>query len=72
MDLLEMEFVFIHINKTGGSSIELALGYSPEHKTAVVKRKELGKGAWKKLFSFTIVRNPWDRAVSHYHRKVRL
>ena len=57
MDLLEMEFVFIHINKTGGS-IELALGCPPEHKTAVVKRKELGKDAWKKLFSFTSVRNP--------------
>ena len=71
MDLLEMEFVFIHINKTGGSSIEQALGCSTEHKTAVEKRKELGKDAWKNFFSFTIVRNPWDRAVSHYHYRVQ-
>jgi chondroitin 4-sulfotransferase 11 len=64
------EFVFIHINKTGGSSVERALGLALEHKTAVEKRCELGP-AWEAKFSFTIVRNPWDKVVSHYHYRVQ-
>jgi len=65
-----MEFVFIHINKTGGSSIEQALGCRFEHKTALEKKAELGKETWKKLFSFAFARNPWDRVASHYHYRV--
>ncbi|MCG3119056.1 MAG: hypothetical protein ALAOOOJD_01384 [bacterium] len=63
-------FFFIHINKTGGSSIEQALGLNFGHRTALEKISELGKDTWKKLFSFAIVRNPWDRVVSHYHYRV--
>jgi len=65
-----MEFIFIHINKTGGSSVEKALGCRAEHKTALEKRTELGKEAWRKLFSFAFVRNPWDRVASHYYYRV--
>ncbi|NUO83325.1 sulfotransferase family 2 domain-containing protein [candidate division KSB1 bacterium] len=64
---VRLGFFFIHINKTGGSSIEQALGYYFGHRTASEKIADLGKAAWKKLFSFAIVRNPWDRVVSHFH-----
>lgn len=63
-------YVFIHINKTGGSSIEKALSIKHEHKTAIEKRDELGEIQWKRKFSFAIVRNPWDKVVSHYHFRV--
>ncbi len=63
-------YVFIHINKTGGSSIEKALAIRHEHKTASEKRDELGEWLWKTKFSFAIVRNPWDKVVSHYHFRV--
>lgn len=64
-------YVFIHINKTGGSSIEKALGIGLDHSTAREKYRQLGAAAWSRKFTFTIVRNPWDKVVSHYHYRVR-
>jgi hypothetical protein len=60
------DYLFIHINKTGGRSIETALGCIYEHKTARQKRREIGAEVWDDKFTFTFVRNPWDRLVSQY------
>ncbi len=64
-------YVFIHINKTGGTSIEKALGISQDHSTALEKYQQLGAKAWRRKFVFSIVRNPWDKVVSHYHYRVK-
>lgn len=64
-------YVFIHINKTGGSSIEKALGITLDHSTALEKYRQLGGAAWQRKFTFAIVRNPWDKVVSHYHYRVK-
>ena len=59
--------------KTGGTSIEQALGLSgPRHNTAFQYRKHHPK-AWEKYFVFSFVRNPWDRIFSYYNfrRKIR-
>ena len=64
-------YVFIHINKTGGSSIEKALGVGLDHSTALEKYHQLGAAAWDRKFTFTMVRNPWDKVVSHYHYRMR-
>ena len=64
-------FIFIHINKTGGSSIESALQIPLEHKTAQEKIHEIGETNWNKTFTFTVVRNPWDKVVSMYHWRVK-
>ena len=64
-------FIFIHINKTGGSSIEKVLKLNLEHKTALRKIEEIGYEHWKKKFTFAVVRNPWDKVVSHYHYRVQ-
>ena len=65
-----LNYAFVHINKTGGSSIERALGLPFQHKTALELRAELGASRWERRFTFTVVRNPWDRAVSHFYYRV--
>ena len=76
------KFIFIHIPKTGGSSIaepEYLSGQgaliahlgSEDHVQAghirAVGLKNMLQGSWDDYFKFAFVRNPWDRIVSLYY-----
>lgn len=65
------QVLFIHINRTGGTSITAALKLTFEHKTAMEKRQELHPCQWDGAFKFGFVRNPWDKVVSHYFYRMR-
>lgn len=67
------DFVFIHINKTGGTSISKAIGMpKKQHYTAKETIEIIGSERWDRAFKFTIVRNPWDKVWSHYNYRVRI
>lgn len=60
-------FVFIHINKTGGTSVGRAIGLPiKDHLTAREVIARIGRERWNEAFTFAVVRNPWDKAVSLY------
>lgn len=68
----EKRLLFIHIARTGGTSIEHALvgndwweiDPSSKHLSASQTRKFYGEAIWNSYTKFTVVRNPWDRIVS--------
>ncbi len=65
-------FVFIHINKTGGTSISEAIGlFRKRHLTAKEVIQMIGLDSWNRAYKFSIVRNPWDKVVSHYKYRER-
>ena len=60
------KFIFVHIIKTGGESIEKFFQGRKIHKFAKNYKKEVGNKKWNNYFKFTFVRNPWDKMVSQY------
>jgi len=73
----KLRCVFVHVQKTGGSSIEAVLRQndpqigSPlnagrRHQGALELKSLLPAQRWDSYFKFAFVRNPWDRLVSWY------
>jgi len=59
------KLIFIHINRTAGTSIERFFNQKPKNKHWVLQQYA-NKYDLTKYTTFTIVRNPFDRFVSMY------
>ena len=83
----EHNAVFIHVPKTAGTSVEVALDmqhrknlfeFDPiqnnfkQHWPATQVRKRLGPEKYDEMFSFAFVRHPISRMLSEYHYLKRL
>jgi hypothetical protein len=64
----DIKIVFIHVPRTGGSSIKEALGlYDKIYKKDLYHMSAVDiPDVCKDYFKFAFVRNPWDRFVSLY------
>ena len=64
----EHKFIFIHIPKCGGTSIERFFKMKLPRQGAHLNLKYYKKNTenYETYFKFTIVRNPWDKMVSEY------
>lgn len=65
-----MLLLFVHIPKTGGTSIARSLKISlrtGQHDSALKLRDYMPAEDWNSKYKFTIIRNPWDFVVSWYH-----
>jgi len=67
------KFIFIHIPRTGGSSIESQFDYiegegreKNKHWNIFDWEDHLSKETLGKYFKFSFVRNPWDLIISKY------
>ncbi|TBV25490.1 hypothetical protein DMZ43_11120 [Meridianimaribacter sp. CL38] len=62
--------IFIHIPKTGGETVISLIDDSdksiPKHANAAQIRDYLGEDKWNEYYKFSIVRNPFDLAISMY------
>lgn len=63
-------FLFIHIPRTGGTSIETQFNYTEQkgkkHWNLNDWKHHLDDNTFNKLFKFTFVRNPWNIIISKY------
>ena len=63
----EHKCIFIHIIKTGGTSILNFFGQeNVHHSFAKNYRQHINSEQWNNYFKFALVRNPWDKMVSQY------
>jgi chondroitin 4-sulfotransferase 11 len=68
------KFIFVHVQKTAGLSVERALlesvpgtiQWHGRHGRVVDGLGEMSRDEWARHFSFAFVRNPWERLVSWY------
>lgn len=64
--------IYVHIPKTGGNSVNAALGSGWEaHKDLARFAAELRPEVFNGYFKFAIVRNPWERLFSDYNYQRR-
>ena len=45
---------------------KFAVLHMKQHQTALEVRRQLGTELWQSIFTFSIVRNPWDRCLSFF------
>lgn len=75
MYLPDIKALFIHVPKTGGTSIKEYFDnqYDERFFHASARRfQHMFPHNWNDIFKFAFVRNPWDRYVSMYHYRVRI
>lgn len=62
-----VDHLFVRIPRTGSTSMCNALGRPIEHRTASEWIQRLGQSEYSRRYTFSVVRNPYDRFVSMFY-----
>jgi hypothetical protein len=66
------DVVFVHILKTAGTSLINAIDQDFKlHLPVTEIIRRVGDDNFKQAFSFSFVRNPWDKVYSHYKYNIK-
>lgn len=65
------DLVFVHINKTAGSSVSHQLGIERVHLPVQKWVEIVGPDEWERRFTFAFVRDPWAKVASHYRYRTK-
>ncbi len=57
--------IFVHVPRTGGTSMSLALG-APKPHVPISRYAAFDRSAFLDFYKFAFVRNPWDRLLSAF------
>lgn len=80
----EKQVIFLHVPKTGGTTIKRlfeinlldnpdpAIRPSLQHLTCKLLRQQIGDDKYDRYYKFAFVRNPWARLVSDYFWRQQL
>jgi hypothetical protein len=80
----EKRVIFLHVPKTGGTTIKRLFGISQlddpdpnirpslQHLTCKLLRQQIGSEKYDGYYKFSFVRNPWARIVSDYFWRQQL
>jgi len=61
------KFIYIHIFRSGGTSIEKLFDAKiHDHRRCNGYKREYGLEVWNLYFKFAFVRNPWSKTLGHY------
>lgn len=63
--------IYIHIPRTGGSSVCNLIGQRIHHNRAIDLKREIGDYMWARSLTMATVRNPYDRMVSWWASAIR-
>lgn len=63
--------IFIHVNKCGGTTIDVLFNKAHCGHKMILDYKKLHPQKFDPYFKFSFTRNPWDKMVSFYHYHIR-
>ena len=70
-DALNRPYLFVHINKCGGTSVASALGLMPFHASVQKYITLVGRTRLQSRRVFTVVRRPYERLCSLYRYRLK-
>jgi hypothetical protein len=71
IEIANKKFIFIHINKSAGTSILNCFNKKKFHLSVAELNQLIGERTLNECIKFTVIRNPYNRVISMYKHRVK-